>query len=77
MQKPGYVVTVNRNTAVENGEGSLEKEAATYEFVQGYYDGFTWCDSAVIPEPSHVIPNLPILNHLCKAVLIGLRYAIT
>jgi hypothetical protein len=44
-------VTVNKNTAVENGEGSLDKGATSYEFMQGYYDGFTWCDPAVIPEP--------------------------
>jgi hypothetical protein len=44
-------VTVNKNTAVENGEGSLDKGATSYEFVQGYYDGFPWCEPAVILEP--------------------------
>lgn len=44
-------MTVNKNTAVENGEGSLDKGVTSYEFMQGYYDGFTWCDPAVIPEP--------------------------
>jgi hypothetical protein len=44
-------VTVNKNTAVENGEGSLDKGATSYEFVQVYYDGFPWCGPAVILEP--------------------------
>ena len=44
-------MTVNKNTAVENGEGSLDKGATSYEFVQGYYDGFPWCEPAVILEP--------------------------
>jgi hypothetical protein len=44
-------VTINKNTAIENGEGSLDNGATGYEFMQGYYDGCTWCDPAVIPEP--------------------------
>jgi hypothetical protein len=52
-------LTVNKNTAVENGEGSLDKGATSYEFVQGCYDGFTWCDHAVISEPQSRDTQLP------------------
>lgn len=52
-------MTVNKNTAVENGEGSLDKGATSYEFVQGCYDGFTWCDHAVISEPQSRDTQLP------------------
>ena len=43
-------MTVNKNTAVENGGARLEG-ATSYAYAQGYYDGFTWRDHAVIPEP--------------------------
>jgi hypothetical protein len=52
-------LTVNKNTAVENGEGSLDKGATSYELVQGCYDGFTLCDHAVISEPQSRDTQLP------------------